>query len=738
MTNRLGRRPIPPSLRAAPAYRRPRQPIPPPDPPRNRTAEIITISILVAALVLLGLGGMLWAVERNLVFGPTPTPTATRPPAGTPTPDFRATRVAEDFATQQAYQAALLGTPPATPTPTPPAPDEPLGAEPTPTQNTLLFPGLNLPAASPTPGEVPVELPAAESPLEMPAGYLESPLPDAATPTALPNNIVMPLIVGDSLLPTPTAQPVAVVPTTPAPLPVEPPTATFTPLPLPPTETPTPLPLPPTATFTPEVPPTPSTPTPTPPIYQVSSLRGVFGNEGTTRIGPSGIYSTTTRGAPYGQEVRLLGRNPSGEWVYFCCLRDSGNEPAWTRQVYAPPSGNSLEPNAPDNIVADDVRWLPVQPALPSLAPLPTPFPPGPEDFPMARYDRAATGRIPALPLQPFTVGWTAQAGLAFSSPPAVVGNSVLVASEDQHLYSFDRTNGSQRWRVNLNTTVRQAPFVYQGEIFVAGENKTLFAFEDHGNAAQPIWQQTLDPIFSAPVSSFNIYSDTLFIAVGSANSDAFHTLMMIDRDNGSIVRTYDMAGPRMRFPTLGDQLVYVANGTLDALDVFLNERIWNNPSVANITAGPVYSAPGVRDLAELYVVDGGNRIWCLDANNGTEIWNIANDEPATSLAVNATTLFVAGNGYLKAVSRRDNNILWRTAVAGQVLGGPLVDGSRVLVVSQSGTVQVFDAQNGAPLSGSPIAAAAAAGPAVSGAYIFVPGTDGQLYALQGLPPPSP
>ncbi len=315
----------------------------------------------------------------------------------------------------------------------------------------------------------------------------------------------------------------------------------------------------------------------------------------------------------------------------------------------------------------------------------------------------------------------------------------MLVASADGHLYSFDRNNGSQRWRVNLNTTVRQAPLVYQGEIFVAGDNSTLYAFEDRGNTAVQIWSTFYNPreaaaVYGVPITSYNIYSDTLFIAIKSATVEVDHFLLMVDRDNGAILGTQYMQGPGMRYPTIGDQLVYIANSTIEGMDVINREEIWADSNVNNITAGPVYGSPGVLDLAELYVVDGSNRIICLDANNGTEIWNRANDEPATSLALNDTTLFVAGNGYLKAVSRQDYSILWRVPVAGQVLGGPLVDSGRVLVVTQSGTVQLFDAQTGAQLAGLPISAAAAAGPAVSGALIFVPGTDGQLYALEGIP----
>ena len=129
MTKRVGRRSPSPTNYPRGSYRPP-YPYPPttcPYPPGNRSAEIITISLLVATFMLLGLGGMLWAMQTRPAFGPTPTPTQTRGAPLTATPDFLSTRVAEDFLTQQAYQMALLGT--TTPTPrdvTPPPLEIPL------------------------------------------------------------------------------------------------------------------------------------------------------------------------------------------------------------------------------------------------------------------------------------------------------------------------------------------------------------------------------------------------------------------------------------------------------------------------------------------------------------------------------------------------------------------------------------------------------------------------------------
>src|SRR5437762_1195637 len=89
-----------------------------PPPQRNRFIRILTISILVGSVLLLGIGGMFGLIQSRFLLGPTPTPTATYAPPLTSTPDFRATHVMEDMLTQATYSAIQHGTPP------PPGPSE--------------------------------------------------------------------------------------------------------------------------------------------------------------------------------------------------------------------------------------------------------------------------------------------------------------------------------------------------------------------------------------------------------------------------------------------------------------------------------------------------------------------------------------------------------------------------------------------------------------------------------------
>ncbi len=711
MYRRSRRRPLPPygpPLSAGdPRYRRPAAGY----PPRNRSAEIITISVLVAAFLLLGLGGILWAIDARLALGPTPTPTPTLRPTLTTTPDFRSTQVVEDFLTQRAMQLAQA---PVAITPTPAA--VAIAPEATPslapviesaTPNSVMLPGVIAPG-EPVGGDATPTLDAAEQP--------------AATASATPNTLSVPMLVGgESPLPTPTLPPAAptAAPPTLTPVPVEAPTAT-------PTATFPPV------TFTPGAPTPSPTPTATGLPYVVNRLRAYVGSvAANVYFGPSTIY-TLTGTIDANAEVNLIGRNPSGEWVYVCCRN---NEPVWARQYDIRPRNNDLQPGADEDTNPNDVRWLSVQPAPSSVRtlPLPTPIPAG--YYPLPFYSRAGNGRLPSLPNPPFNPNaWqsVAQAGQALVSAPAVSTDSVVVGSADNHLYSFDRLNGNQRWRVNLGQKVRVSPIIYDGEIFIVDETGVMRAYQDHGNDAVQLWST---PAGQPPLTSFNVFSDTLFLAVGQGITG--HQLLAIDRDTGALMRSFPpngANGPGMRYPVIGDQLVYVADGSLWALDVFDGSTVWSRTDIQNFTAGPIYATPGVAGLAELYVVDGSNRIFCLDANTGVELWNFDNGEAATSLGLTSAALIVAGNGYVKAISRESVTQLWRAGVGGTVLGSPMSDAARVMVLTQGGNWTYLDPATGSTLVSLVIPAAAGGAAAVSESWLFFPGTDGRMYAVQGTP----
>ena len=687
------RKPVHPD--AGPGYLyelQPAQPAaPPPVPPvqtaPDRTAEILTISVITALLVLLGFGIIFWTLENRHASAPTPTPTATSP-----------------VATATAQLSLATGVP--APTERPPAtqPAQPQ-TERTPVPPDDMTPDVRLPIVSLGGG--------AEETVEPPPAVEAAPSP---TPEFTPTPIIisLPFVSSDEAT--------AIPPTPTSPI-LESPIVELTEIV-------------PTATQAAAAPPTATpTPLPSPTPYLIDSLRAFVDRQPMQLyVGPSSIY-TATDTLDFNAEIRLYGRDATGEWVYVCCVDD---ELAWARQADVRIEGNELpdeldDDDENDDEEANDVRWLRIEPVLSTLRPLPTrtPIPPG--DFPLIRFTPENSGRIQPLPnLSAAAKTWTTepQAGGSLVSPAVVAGSSVIVASSDGHLYSFDRVNGNQRWRTNLGQLVTVAPAVDNNLVYVADDTGVVRALRDLGNATNEEWSRSLG---APPISGINVFSRTLLVNLNQR-------ITLIDAEDGDLLTELNLpADPQ--YPAIGGQLLYVAADVIRAYDLMTlieNRQIdlvWEEPNITNITAAPVYSTPGVKSLAELYVAGGNNRLYSLDANTGRELWNQDNGDAISSMAANDVMVFVAGNGYIRARSRTDGAEIWSRGIAGQILGGPYVDDQRLFAYLQNGSFLFLEAATGEVLASlAAYPAAATAGAAISPPYVYGPGNDGKLYSFREAP----
>ena len=308
----------------------------------------------------------------------------------------------------------------------------------------------------------------------------------------------------------------------------------------------------------------------------------------------------------------------------------------------------------------------------------------------------------------------------------------MLAASSDNQLYSHDLATGTQRWRYDLQSLAQSAPSIQDGLIYLLLGGDSLVCLQDQGNSAGLIWQSDLPFNATSPIT---LWLDTLFIGSGEGG-DA--RLVAMRRVNPSDRREFAEPNGRIQQPAIGQETIFVGADRLWAVDINLfagQEIVWTSPDVFNVAAPPVYVSPGVMRLAELYVADGNGTVHALDANTGVRFWTHAFGAPVTALAVNDSSVFIAGNGVLRAIARRDGSTQWTQTVVGAAMGGPLVTNSRVLVVGQGGGVYLLDAANGGILDAAQsVPALVPGGPAVSGLQVLIPANNNTLYAFRGAP----
>ena len=388
-----------------------------------------------------------------------------------------------------------------------------------------------------------------------------------------------------------------------------------------------------------------------------------------------------------------------------------------------------------------NLRWLALQPADPALTPRPIPTSIASGDFPLARYDTANTGRVPTLPSTGLTRLWPLQAdgnqsGSAFSSPMVVLGTAtVILYNSDGNIYSLFWDGGNQRWKYAIQPEVRFTPAL-AGNFIYAINGSTVSVLEDRGGAAGVVGQVNLP---NTPLTPINIWLNMLLVGAGD-NGDA--RLLALRRDNLNDQRVFETPSGAIQMPAIGQETIYVGADRLYAIDANMFDKpdieiIWTAPpEVGAITIPPIYAYPGVRALAELYVASG-NLVHALDANTGAVLWTYNFGIPATSMAVNESSVVIVGDGQMHQVNRdqtsRDQvTRQWAVNFTGAAKAGPLITDRIILLVTQNRGIFLYDIASGnLQDAGQTVPMDVVAGPVVSNGRIFV-AAGNTVYAFQG------
>ena len=655
----------------------------------NRTALVLQIVLLGLMMALSALIGLIWFGGEQLLFPPTPTATATAGRQLSPTVDFRSTMIAEDLATQVAYStlAAQLGL-------------SPLVA-PTPSFATAV--AVNLPIVND--GEV-VPDTTAEAATDNGTG-------NPPTSSEGNTNISLPVVVNNSsMLASPTSTPLVV-----SELPIETPTET-------PTETPISLP-----TETPVTQLPADIPTPTP--FFVESLQAVAATPSIVlRTGPNNLNATSNTVA--GDSILTLsGRDETGEWVYLCC-----NPLAWVRQIYVTPRDNPLPAGAPAGANANDVRWLRVQAPPPTTLPILTPTAIPANSYPLARRDRSNSGRVPQLPTWPLMDAWPNpfRAEQPMISPIVVANDKVIVASADKRIYALGLLDGNYLWQFEVGAFVNFSPAVQDSSLYFTDDQSRVFAVQDAGSQAQQLWQRAITGV---PKSDMYVAGDRLYVITSVSPTQDY--IITLNRFTGDPIHNpYVSSGLIAPMLTFGNQLLYMGDPMLRALDVNDFSVIWTRDDIRNLTAPAVFMLNGPNALAELYVADNrpesGSRLHAINANTGQNIWTTIVGREITGIAVDETAVYVTGEGFIRAIPRQAGNAsLWEIGINGRALGGPLIDNDQILIVTTTGLIQSINfsgqiignitIRNGQLIVGEP---------AVSGQYLYIPVNDSIVYTYRG------
>jgi len=268
---------------------------------------------------------------------------------------------------------------------------------------------------------------------------------------------------------------------------------------------------------------------------------------------------------------------------------------------------------------------------------------------------------------------WTYPSGLHVSSSPAVVNDRVYVGTWYQGLCCFDADpddNGDGVinhnpydeieddndegfndsfpaeydliWKFETGGLVISSPAIYDGKVYIGSQDKKVYCLNATGNGdgtTEEIWRySTKGLIQSSPAIAY----DEVYI--GSND----HKIYCLYANNGTKKWSYSTIGDVKCSPAYYDGKVYACSlgyiGRVYCLDSTTGLPAWDDP----FQAGGIISSPAIAD-GKIYVGSMDNKIYCLDVDYGTKIW-----EYETGSFIDCSSPAIDGRLY---IGSRDNTI---------------------------------------------------------------------------------
>ena len=275
----------------------------------------------------------------------------------------------------------------------------------------------------------------------------------------------------------------------------------------------------------------------------------------------------------------------------------------------------------------------------------------------------------------------------------AAGGNRVFVATAYGTLVALDIATGAQVWEARLSAPARSAPTVADGKVYVVSATNVVHAINTADGTEAWMFNGISETAGIMAPSSAAVSGDRVIVPYSSGEIIGFNA------NDGQPLWSDQLTG-QSRFSTVSGirdvaaRPVIVGNtayavgvgGRLAAVSIKDGNRLWG----ANVASS---STPAVSGNT-IFVATLDNRLLAVDRENGSFRWS-ANLPAKTTwvgplLAGNALWLGSSDGRILRA-SPVDGSTISETRVGKAVLIPPIGAAGRVLVLDDSGRLNVFN-----------------------------------------------
>jgi outer membrane protein assembly factor BamB len=372
----------------------------------------------------------------------------------------------------------------------------------------------------------------------------------------------------------------------------------------------------------------------------------------------------------------------------------------------------------------------------------------GPATWAHSRYDFGNTAASPDDAPVPGRVAWTFETSEPLTTSPAVVGDSVYLATGDGRTVCLDAETGALVWEYESGFPSNATPVVTEDAVVTVNRPGRVVALDRA--TGEIVWENHI----KSPVTSSPVLADGA-LYLGSADTK----LYSLDAANGEQRWSYSTGAWITASPAYADGTVAAAsqNSQISVVSTRTGRRqlLYDAGGGRTIVGNPVVQGDSVYFASidgQVWAIDRTARSWPLErtilfwkanlyiwgvisapVQKGT-VWsrNIGGKVLLPVAATPDSVYSVTTKGKVVALDSMTGSERWRTEVGDDVTAPPVVAGRTMLAGTEDGLIVGLDRFTGETLWDFETGGKVTASPVVVRGTMYVASHDGVLYAITG------
>jgi len=307
-------------------------------------------------------------------------------------------------------------------------------------------------------------------------------------------------------------------------------------------------------------------------------------------------------------------------------------------------------------------------------------------------YVASLEGRVAAVDLESGSTVWRSEHDISISGGVGTGEGLVLVGGLDGEVLALDSRDGVVVWQTRVGSEVIAPPRADAGAVLVRTVDGGVSGLA--ADSGEQLWTMRRSipsltlrgggaPIVNQGVAIMG-FDDGALAAINMENG-ALAWEIPVARPSGTneVARMVDVDAT----PVVRGSVLYAAafQGAVTAYDLRSNQQVWSREASTHRN----FSVDGRR----LYLADADGRIHAMDRRSGDAVW--VNEQllrRRLSGPAVAGDYVVVGDfeGYLHVLDKADGRLVGRRELDSRIPTQPLVQGERILVLSNEGRLHAL------------------------------------------------